>query len=84
MATKKSKPTKRKKKMSPTVCEVPYKESISVPANKLKTARVGKKATFTVTGKVIGEDINRYDNNKRSFRVEIDKVKSSIPKPKRR
>lgn len=93
MATRKyhkkasSKKTPQKRvchKMTETVSS--YKPSMTIPAEKLgKSAKVGKKASVTITGTVIEEEINRYDNNKHSFRVEIDKIrKPSKPKPKRR
>ena len=83
--SKKCAPRKKTvKKMCMTEDYKAHKETLSFPQNGKKLT-VGKKTRITVTGTVIADQIDRYDNSKRSYRMEIDKIsRPSNPKPKRR
>jgi hypothetical protein len=60
-----------------------YKESIKVNPKSFGKQDVGKKKTVTVTGTVVEQGIDRWDKNKKFYRMEIDNVKDakkSMPK----
>ncbi|HDY67649.1 MAG TPA: hypothetical protein ENH85_07655 [Candidatus Scalindua sp.] len=63
------------------------KETMKVHPKNLGKQEVGKKKTVTITGMVVEQGIDRWDKNKKFYRMEIDNIKDvtkkSLPKSKR-
>lgn len=72
------------KKKNSVPVEVPYKPTLEVDAKKLggKSLKVGGKANLNVKGRVVEERIDRYENGRKFYRVEIDKVSSPTKRRK--
>lgn len=70
-----------KRRRKGTVSEAPIrmKPTLTIDSKRLKgdSFRVGKKARVLVSGKIIQESIDDYEvPNRKSFRMEVDKVTS--------